>query len=445
MKMSNLIASLLMSTAAISSSSHALSLQESFELAQQGDPEILSAKANYDAAVEEIPQARAALLPNITLDLFTGNGDQTISNQVGAYYTDGNSDVDNQGYKLTLTQTLYNHQFYKLLDQAKASVAQAAASYSSQQQALIIKVADSYFKVLAADDNLSFAKAEEKAVSKQLQQTKKRFEVGLIAITDVKEAQAQYDITAAQEIAAQNQLATSKESLQVIINQPVENLSALPNNIPLEVPTPNDIEQWTQTSQEQNLSIKAAGFALEGAQAARNASRSGHYPSLSLQATQSNTELDRGTASADVEDTTISVNLNIPLYSGGATSARNRQANFKLQQAQFDLTLQKRLAKQQTRSAFLGLNAAIASVKALKQALISSQTAVEATQAGFEVGTRTSVDVLNALRNQYRAEKDYAQTRYDYLLNMLKLKQAAGVLNKADIITVNQWLSLASH
>lgn len=441
MKLSNLFASLLISTFFINSSSYALTLQESFELAEQGDPEILAAKASYDAVVEEIPLAKSALLPNIKLDLFTGNNDQTTSNADDVVFFNGSSDIDNQGYKLTLTQPLYNHQLYKLLDQAKASVAQAAANYSAQQQALAIKVADHYFKVLAAGDNLNFANAEKKAVSKQLLQTTKRFEVGLIAITDVKEAQAQFDITAAQEIAAQNQLATSKEALQVIINQTVENLSPLPADMPLEVPSPNDIDQWTLTSQEKNLSIKAAGFALEAAQAGRNASRSGHYPSLSLKATQTNTDYESGAASAETEDTTISINLSIPLYSGGSASAKNRQAGFKLQQAQFDLVLQKRLAKQQTRSAFLGLNAAIASVKALKQALLSSQTALEATQAGFEVGTRTSVDVLNALRNQYRSEKDYAQTRYDYLLNMLKLKQAAGVLNKDDITMINNWLS----
>lgn len=441
MKLSNLIASFLISTFYISSSSYALTLQESFELAEQGDPEILAAKAGYDAAAEEIPLAKSALLPNIKLDLFTGNNDQTTSNADGVVFVNDSRDIDNQGYSLTLTQPLYNHQIYKLLDQAKASVAQAAANYSAQQQALAIKVADNYFKVLAAEDNLNFAISEKKAVARQLLQTKKRFEVGLIAITDVKEAQAQYDITSAQEIAAQNQLATSKEALQVIINQTIESLSALPANIPLEVPTPNDIDQWTQISQEQNLTIKAAGFALEAAQASRNASRSGHYPSLNLQATQSDTEYSSDAASSDTEDTTISINLNIPLYSGGSTSAKSRQAGFKLQQAQFDLILQKRIAKQQTRSAFLGLNAAIASVNALKQALRSSQAAVEATQAGFEAGTRTSVDVLNALRNQYRSERDYAQTRYDYLLNMLKLKQAAGVLNKDDITMINNWLS----
>lgn len=439
MKLSHLIASLLISTA-LFNSSHALTLQESFELAQQGDPAILSAKAQYDAAMEEVPQAKSALLPNITLDFFSANSDQTTTKAVGTY-SDGEVDSDNQGYKLTLTQTLYNHQLYKLLDQAKASVAQAASNYSAQQQALVVKVADLYFKVLAAEDSLSFAKAEKKAVAKQLLQTRKRFEVGMIAITDVKEAQAQYDITAAQEIAAINQAATSKEALQAVINKTVGKLSAIPAGIPLQVPSPNDIDQWTQTSQTQNLAIKAATFAVEAAQAGRRASRSGHYPSLSLQATQSDTAFDRATDSADIEDTTVSINLSIPLYSGGAISSKNRQAGFKLQQAQFDLESQKRLAKQQTRSAFLGLNAAIASVKALKQALVSSQAAVEATQAGFEVGTRTSVDVLNALRNQFRSEKDYAQTRYDYLLNRLKLKQAAGVLNKDDIVMINQWLA----
>ncbi len=419
--------------------SHALSLQESFELAQQSDPEIISAKAEYEAAAENIPQARSVLLPQISLDVFVGNSEQITSNASGGFYSDGTEDNDSQGYRLTIDQTLYNHQFYKSLDQAKASVAQAAAFYSAQQQQLLVRVAEQYFDVLAAEDSLRFAIAEKKAVAKQLEQTKKRFEVGLIAITDVKEAQAQFDLTAAQEIAARNQLDTSKEVLQVTINQPVDQLSGLNQQFPLDVPSPNNVGEWTRTAEQQNLGIKAASYALEAAQAGKNASRAGHYPSLSLQATQSDSEFDGSSGIADQEDTTISINLNIPLYAGGATSSKSRQAGFQLRQAQSNLELQKRLARQQTRSAFLGLNAAIASVKALKQALISNQTAVEATTAGFEVGTRTSVDVLNALRNQYRAERDYAQSRYDYLINRLKLKQAAGVLDKADIETINQW------
>jgi len=442
MKKAAFISALLISSLTASINSHALSLKQSFELAQNGDPEILAAKAQYDAAAEAIPQAKSALLPNLKLDVFSGNGEQSNTNTSGSFFTTpGDSDIDNQGYKLTLTQTLYNHQHYKLLDQAKASVAQAAAHYSAQQQALLVRVADRYFKVLAAQDSLNFAQAEKKAVSKQLIQTKKRFEVGLIAITDVREAQAQHDITAAQEIAAENQLATSKEALQVLINQSVDKLSALPKEIPLEIPAPNDIQQWSETAQQQNLAIKAASYALEAAQAARLATRSGHYPNLSLQATQSNTDFDSGPLAGETEDTTISINLSIPLYSGGSTSSKQRQAGFKLQQAQSELVLQKRLARQQTRSAFLGLNAAIASVKALKQALISSQTAVQATSAGFEVGTRTSVDVLNSLRNQYRSERDYAQARYDYLLNMLKLKQAAGTLKHEDLLMIDRWLS----
>lgn len=442
MKFATLTVSLFITSFFISFNSHALTLQQSVELAQQDDPEILAAKADYQASIEYIPQARSALLPNIKLDVFSGNSDSTTSDAFGGSFgTDGNNNTDNQGYRLTLSQSLYNHQYYKQLDQAKASVAQAAAYYSAQQQALLIRVADAYFSVLAAEDNLRFATSEKKAVAKQLQQTKKRFEVGLIAITDVKEAQAQSDITFAQEIAASNQLASSQEALQVIINKDVDKLSAIPANIPLEIPSPNDIQQWTTTSQNQNLSIKAASYALKAAQADVNANRSGHYPNLSLQATQSNINYDNSAAGADIEDTTVSINLNIPLYSGGRTSSQSRQANFKLTKARSDLELQKRRAKQQTRSAFLGLNAAIASVKALKQALVSSQTAVEATQAGFEVGTRTSVDVLNSLRNQYRAERDYAQSRYDYLLNILKLKQAAGTLNNSDISMISQWFA----
>lgn len=422
-------------------SSHALTLQESYQLASQSDPTILAAKADYDAVAENIDQARSALLPQITLDVFTGNNELTTSNAFGTYYTDGTSDTDSTGYKLTLNQSLYNHQYYKLLDQAKASVAQAAASYNSQLQNLLLRVAEQYLAVLAAQDSLRFANAEKKAVAKQLEQTKKRFEVGLIAITDVKEAQAQYDLTVAQEIVAINQLDTNKENLQVIIGQPIEELSSLNDTLPLELPTPNDMQQWTQKAAQNNLAIKAAQYSLEAAQAGKNASRAGHYPSLSLQATQSDTNFDSSSTGADQEDTTISVNLSIPLYSGGLTSSQSRQASFRLTQAQSNLELAKRVARQQTRSAFLGLNAAIASVKALKQALVSSQTAVEATAAGFEVGTRTSVNVLDALRNQYRAERDYAQSRYDYLLNRLRLKQAAGVLDKADIEMISNWFA----
>lgn len=440
MKLVFIMMSLVAGSLLSSFSSFALSLQESFERAQQSDPEIQAAKAEYEAAAENIPQARSALLPQITLDVFAGNSDRTTSNATDSFLAQsGSSDIDNQGYQLTLTQSLYNHQYYKLLDQAKASVASAAAFYSAQQQQLLIRVAEQYFDVLAAEDNLRFARAEKKAVAKQLEQTKKRFEVGLIAITDVKEAQAQFDLTAAQEIAASNQLANSKEILQVTVNQPVGTLPGLADTLPLEVPSPNNITEWTKTAEQQNLGIKAASYQLEAAQAGKNASLAGHYPNLSLQATQSDTEFDGNTGGADTEDTTISLNLSIPLYAGGITSSKSRQASFKLTQAQSGLELQKRLARQQTRSAFLGLNAAIASVKALKQALISNQTAVEATTAGFEVGTRTSVDVLNALRNQFRAEKDYAQSRYDYLLNRLKLKQAAGVLDKTDIDTISQW------
>jgi len=439
MKSVFVITTLLAGSLLTSVNSYALSLQESFELAQQSDPEILSARAEYEAAAENIPQARSALLPQISLDIFAANNEQKTSNASGIFLPNGDSEMDNKGYELSITQSLYNHQYYKLLDQAKASVAQAAAFYSAQQQELLLRVAEQYFDVLAAEDNLRFARAEKKAVAKQLEQTKKRFEVGLIAITDVKEAQAQFDLTAAQEIAARNQLDNSKEVLQVTINQPVEQLSGLREQFPLDVPSPNNVGKWTQTAERQNLGIKAASYALEAAQAGKNANRAGHYPSLSLQATQSDTEFDGTTGIADQEDTTISINLNIPLYAGGATSSKSRQAGFQLRQAQSNLELQKRLARQQTRSAFLGLNAAIASVKALKQALISNQTAVEATTAGFEVGTRTSVDVLNALRNQYRAERDYAQSRYDYLINRLKLKQAAGVLDKSDIETINQW------
>lgn len=417
----------------------ALDLEQSFKLAQQGDPQLQAAEAQYLAAVEAVPQTRAALLPNISLDVFASTNDRETSNATGAPYSDGQVDTDTDGYTLTLSQTIYNHAFYKQLDQAKATVAQAGAGYTAEQQALIVRVAEAYFGVLASRDNLLFAQAEKEAIGQQLKQTQKRFDVGLIAITDVKESQASYDISIAAEISAQNQLENSLENLQVIIGQYPNDLQPLKESIPLATPEPNNIDAWTTTAKNQNLSTQAARYAVEAAAASVKLGKAGHYPNLNLLATHGTSGID-STTSADVDDTTVSLNLNIPIYSGGGTTSAVRQANQQLNQAKAELDLQLRRTIQQTRSAFLGLKAAISRVKAFNQALISTQTAVEATRAGFDVGTRTAVEVLNALRNQYRSEADYAQARYDYVLNLLSLKQAAGTLEANDISTINAWI-----
>ncbi len=415
----------------------ALDFLQAYEKAAAGDPEIQAARYEFEAALDNKPQARAALLPNVSLDLFK----QKVTQDSNSPSPLSDIDYDASGYSLSLVQSLYQRDLWLNLEQADLGVASATATYDAAQQALIIRVAEAYYNVLAAQDNLAFAKAEKKAIGEQLEQTQRRFDVGLIAITDVKESQAQYDLSVAQEIQAEAQLSNSIEALQLIIGEVPGDLVPLAEDIPLLVPEPENMSQWVDTAKQSNLSLKIAQYNFDIASNEVSIGRSGHYPSLNLSVTHDDvTQEPDNSSDIESEDTTIAVNLSIPIYSGGLTSARTRAAISQKERARALREKAMRDTVQLTRTSYLGVTTSIAQVRALKQALISTQTAYEATQAGFEVGTRTAVEVLSVLREQYRAERDYAQARYDYLLNILRLKQAAGILNKQDVVRINDWL-----
>jgi len=338
-----------------------------------------------------------------------------------------------------LTQPVYHHDYWVGLRQADATVAQAEADYGVAKQDLMIRLASGYFDLLAAQDNLDFARAEKEATARQLEQAKQRFEVGLIAITDVHEAQAQYDLTVAQEISADNLLANAREALQEITGQYEETPQLLQDDIPLLSPEPADIEQWVAKATEQNLSLKSAQFASSVASEEVNRQRSGHFPTLDVVASKNYSDSNSAFGS-ERESEQISLQLNVPLFAGGAVSSRTRQAAYRAEAAKQTLLQTRRGVVRQARNAYLGVIAEISRVKALNQAVISSAKANEATQAGFEVGTRTIVDVLLSQRELFRAKRDYARSRYDYILNTLRLKQAAGSLTHSDIAAVNKWL-----
>ena len=424
----------------ISQTAIALDFAEALQRAKTNDPEIQAAEYSYQAVLQSRGLSEAALLPNISLAVYTTQNQQDISNSTIASIPNGSSDSDTQGYTLSLTQSIYNHSNYKLLQQTDINIATAKAEIEAARQALILRVANVYYNVLAAADNVKFAVAEKQAIARQLEQTRKRFEVGLIAITDVKESQAQYDIAVAQQISADNKLDISKEALRSLIGPLDQNVSPLSDNVPLVIPQPNDIRQWTDTAIANNLTLQAAQLAFEAAQKQVDIEQSGHYPSLDLSVQHSDDQLDNDAGDRDSEDTRLSLQLNIPIYSGGYTSARTRQAVARMEQQRALREKAYRQTIQQSRDSYLGVTTSIAQVNALKQVLISTQTAHQATQAGYEAGTRTAVDVLAALREQYRAERDYAQTRYTYILNILKLKQAAGILSENDALKINQWL-----
>lgn len=424
----------------ISNPVFALDFLQSYKLGVKNDPDILAAKYEYLAALDARAQSRSALLPNIKLDVFARQVTQdNNSTTVGSTNTT-TDDFDAEGYSLSLTQSIYNHDLYLKLEQTDLSIASSTAVYAAQKQDLILRVAEAYFNVLAAIDNLTFAKSETEAISKQLEQTKQRFKVGLIAITDVKESQAQYDLSVAANIQAKNSLSTSKEALFSIIGEAPNSLRPLSKSFPLLTPEPANINKWVNTSKQNNLALKSAQYAYEIEKKQISINRSGHYPSLNLNVSHEDITTDSDTLNNENEDTRITLNLSIPIYSGGLTQAKTRQA---IAQKERRKALREKVMRntiKQARDSYLGITTSIAQVRAFKQALISTQSAYEATQASFEAGSRTSVDVLAALQEQYRAERDYAQSRYNYILNILRLKQAAGILSAQDVAKINRWL-----
>ena len=417
-------------------------LMDVYEIARQNDPQIRAAEAAYQAALEATPQARASLLPQVNLSGQVTDQEQDVSNVDGTGFLQNTTyESDVTGWTLSLNQSIYNHQFWVQLSQAGDTVAQADAELAAARQDLFIRTAVAYFTVLAAEDNLKFAQAEKEAIARQLEQTQRRFEVGLIAITDVKESQAQYDLAVASEIEAINLLDNARESLQVLTGQYLENLDPLGERLELAKPTPMDIDAWEERALEQNLTLQGVRFATERARREIARQRGGHYPTFDLVATYGETSTDGGRfGTNDSQDTVIGVQANLPIFSGGRTSSLTSQARSLFQQAQENLEQQRREVSRLTRASYLNVLSDISRVKALEQALISTRTAAEATQAGFEVGTRTSVDVLLALRETYRAERDYAGARYTYIQNTLRLKQAAGSLSREDLEAVNAWL-----
>ncbi|MDH3712336.1 MAG: TolC family outer membrane protein [Gammaproteobacteria bacterium] len=407
---------------------------EIYEFAKLNDADYRAAEAALRASLEADPQARAALRPQIGLsaDLSYVNTDDDVPG-IKNDFTQG-------GLALSLSQSLYRRDLRVQLEQVGASVAQAKAEFEAADEALILRVSEAYFDVLAALDNLDFAEAEKEAIAQQLEQAQRRFEVGLIAITDVKEAQAQFDLSVAAEIQAENLLATTRQALVVITGTPFEELQRVADDAPLNPPDPDDIEQWVSIAQEQNLSLIAARFAAEVARQGIEINRSDNYPTLDLVAQYAYLDKDGGFNEGDSNTASIGVQLNYPLYTSGARGSRIEQARAEFETTQEFLEKQRRTTVQQARDAYLTVIAAISSVRALKQALESSQAANEATQAGFEVGTRTAVDVLITLRSTYEAQRDYARARYDYILNMLSLYQAAGILAEEHLEAIARWL-----
>ncbi|HED35747.1 MAG TPA: type I secretion protein TolC [Gammaproteobacteria bacterium] len=419
-----------------------LNFSQALEKAFAYDQDLQAAEFQYMSTLESRGLSKAALLPQINFSLSTNRTENSTKNssQPG-FIPNRNITINTDGFDLSLSQTIYNHSLYKKLQQTDMDIAAATANVEAARQNLIVRLATAYFNVLGAQDALRFATAEKKAIGKQLEQSKKRFEVGLIAITDVKESQASYDTSVAAEIDAQNTLAAQFEALAVILGEYTTNITPLAEEFTLSLPEPANIQDWTDSALENNLALRAAQFTYQASQKQVDADQSKHYPTLDLVASHRFSSPDNSTFVAfDTTSTSVTVQLNVPIYSGGFTSAKKRQSIALKDRARALKEKAHRQTLQQTRDAYLNVTSTIAQVHALKQALISSQAAQEATQAGFEVGTRTAIDVLTTLRDVFRAERDYARARYNYVINTLRLKQAAGTLTVRDGIAINNFL-----
>ena len=442
---------------------NAASLLDVYEQALVNDPRIKEAFANKEAIIEAKPQARSFILPQLSGSASFSDNDsdgqstfqQKIINPINGEEvvitnnTDFLQESETLQWDVTLRQAIFDYGSWMNLRKANKTVAQAEIDYLAAEQDLIIRVANAYFNVLAAEDTLEAEQAARQAIEKQLDQAQKRFDVGLIAITDVQEAQAAYDQSIANEITSKRNLATAKESLRAITDSYPGQLNKPDNNLPLIMPNPQSESDWVETSLEQNLSYLSAQVGVEIAKSEIKVQRSGHLPTIGIQASKRDIDTDSFRSDsgsefspADNENINegVGVQLNLPLYSGGQVTSRVRQAVAKHRASKEKL---ERVARETTRIArdsYLGVISGIATVKALQQSVKSSATALQATEAGYEVGTRTTVDVLDARRRLYSSQKNLAISKYDYLKNILQLKQAAGTLTQSDLEQINNWL-----
>ncbi len=437
--------------AGFSSFSQAETLAEVYSLALENDHQLKADHAAYMASKENYAVGLAGLLPQINATVDYSSTTQDISNNSDSdSFGTSSGETDSSGWTVSLRQPLFDMSAWFGYQQGKTVSQQAEAQYSADQQALIVRVVEAYFNVLRSVDNLETATAEEKALAHQLEQTRQRFDVGLTAITDVHEAQAAYDGAVANTLGAQGNLGISFEALEVLTGQAHESIAPIKDAFPIVKPEPENRHDWVEFALQNNFSLKTAKLAAESARHNAKAKKAGHYPTLSVNARLQDSDDDGISRFGDTFDTTtetdyVALELSVPLFSGGRTSAQRRQAYQQQMQSQEIYNKTQRDIIQSARSLHLTAVTDVAQVKARKQTTVSTRSALEATQAGYEVGTRNLVDVLVAQRSVYQAQRNYDNARYDYVTSMLKLKEVAGNLTPEDIHQLTQWLDGVSQ
>ncbi len=413
---------------AASAAAPASNLVDVFEVALTSDPEYLAIGAAHRAALELLPQARAELRPRVRVTFDTRWNERQRRD-----------DYRSDNLTLSLEHPIYRRDRRIAVEQADSRIARADALYAAARQDLMVRVSERYFGVLEAEDQLGFAQATLEAFEQQLAQSRQRFEVGLTAITDVEEAKAGFDLSRAQLIAARNALDIAREALRETTGAYQEQLAPL-REAHLVLPEPADIDQWTATALERNLRLLAARRDAETARREIERIQAAHAPTLDAFGSFGLNDGESGGLLRETRRAEVGVRLSLPLYSGGSVLSRTRESRHLYQRRLDLLELERRRAQRETRDAYLGVDSGISRVQALEQAVRSSLTAAETIEAGFQVGTRTSVDVLDAQRDLFRARRDLSEARYRYILDVLRLKRAAGTLSEEDLRIVSIWL-----
>jgi outer membrane protein len=413
-----------------------------YDLAVQSDPILKEQEQTLYATREIKPQTRGLLLPEfgVNADADYNSVRSTSRSAITQRRSSNNDRFNSQRVAASITQSVYNRADWIRLDQTDDTIAQAEAQYRDAQIELMVRTTDAYFAVLEAADAVGVQEALERANERQLEQSKQRFDVGLVAITDVNESQAAYDRSRANVITSKNELNDKWEALRKIIGPVNVPIARLGERLPLSPPSPNNIDVWADTAIKNNYTVVAALEATQSAKKQIEIERSGHFPTFDLAAGY---ELDRTDQrfGSDRDSGFVQLQMNLPLYQGGRVTSRTREAGYNLRAAQDRLDQNRRQVLEQVKNAFRGILSSISDVQARQAAIVSSRSALESTQAGLEVGTRTQVDVLNAQQRLFQAEFDYLSSRYDYILNGVRLHQATSTLTRDVLVKGNAWLN----
>lgn len=426
----------------IQSQAHGVDLVEIYHAAQSQDVVFGAARAAKQAGEEKLTQGRSLLMPSVNFNANTTKNDVTTTYASGSFLSQfsGNSQYNSHGYGVSLVQPLFREQNWAAYNQSELQVAISEAQFKLAEQDVILRSAQTYFDVLIAQDTVQLTAAQKSSISQQLEQAKRNFEVGTATITDTYEAQARYDLMVAQELVSASNLEIKRRTLQQLINGDFNELNVLSGSFKLESPDPADVQKWVSDAQNGNFQVIQAQAAYQLAEREVDRNRGGNLPTVDLVANYSNNSVGGGTFAANTRSTAVGVQLNMPLFQGGAIQSKWREAEANREKAKQDLENARRNVELQTRQAYLGVVSGIAQVQALQQALKSSESLLDASKLGQEVGVRTNLDVLNAHQQLFSTRRDLYQAQYNYLVSQLRLKAAAGNLAEADLNRVNQAL-----